>query len=526
MKEPSDAKLVRELTDSIRAVSPEIRRRFALAADVDPEAPAVELARVLADPTFARGAVRTLDAPARTLLRVLPHLLQPAPVTTLDGIAEVLTHTHVPACAQLCAAGIAAADDQRPPHLRTLGPLRSRLAALAHESLPTLDEPPSLTDETYLDHLASFRVGLALAAVEHARPRSTRTGELHKGDETALADLLSPSFDDDLKPAELLRLMVRQRTLEPVDGRFRVRWEALETWDDPAARMVVEAFMPWRHDPGPLLVLARLLTEDRWHALPTLAELLAIAVLRRAFAAGARADLARYLAMLEQLPGVHRRERDGVRLLRLSTAARRAFGMETEPRAPTNQPLLVQPNLQIVAQLGTSAPVIAQLGRFAKLLNTGHAAVFALDESLVRRAAAEGAGGLEALTFLEKHSARGVPSNVARALTDWGRSRGAAKLVTGTVLLAPIEPAELDAIAPNTDARRLAPNVYLVPTEAARMLANALRKAGFACEESGDARSESWAEEPAPWRSRAEQIANDARKQYTFQRSTSLPDSR
>lgn len=515
MTDAVDRALVRELAAALQKLEPPVQRRFARMGGVRPDADAAELALHLGDPAFARGAVRTLDAPARALLRLVARLAQPVAARELDLVAEMLapgSGAAGTASEQLCAAGLAALDDQRPPQLRTLAPLRARLATLAQESWPVLEAVPSEGDETFSEHLATFRLGLVLAVTEHARPRATRMGDLHRGDEATLTLALGQAFGAGAA-VETVRMLVRLRALTARAGRFSVRWDALEGWDDPAARLVVELFTPWRHDPGLLVLLDRLLADDRWHPVPLLAETLASAVFRRAFSAGAKADLARHLAMMESFPGFHRRELRGVAFIRLTAAARRAFGAAAPHPAPPRTPLLVQPNLQLVAQLGTDLATLARLGRLARLVSAGNAAVFALDEAAVRRTASEGFSGGEMLRFLEGQASHGVPATVARALADWARARGTARLLTGTVLVGDVPQDELERLAPGTRLRPLAPGVWLVPTDQARLLATALRKAGVCCEATDDADPEAWADEPDPWRVRAERIASEARRE-------------
>jgi hypothetical protein len=141
----------------------------------------------------------------------------------------------------------------------------------------------------------------------------------------------------------------------------------------------------------------------------------------------------------------------------------------------------VQPNLQIMVQPGVPLAVIAQLGSFARLVSADQVAIFALDETSTRRAAAEGWTSSEILGLFEKHASLGVPSTVARALSDWARTRARATLASGLIALIDLPFEEVSRVAGRVHVDKVADGVYRVASEAGDAFIQALRKAGVAC---------------------------------------------
>ena len=87
---------------------------------------------------------------------------------------------------------------------------------------------------------------------------------------------------------------------------------------------------------------------------------------------------------------------------------------------PSPRPLLVQPNFQVLLR-EPHMPALYWLLRHAALEQAGRVSRFTLTREALGRGLADGPGIEEAMAFLEAHSQKALPQNVAYTLHDWAR---------------------------------------------------------------------------------------------------------
>jgi hypothetical protein len=122
-------------------------------------------------------------------------------------------------------------------------------------------------------------------------------------------------------------------------------------------------------------------------------------------------------------------------VFRLNPLGRAVFGgPEIAPPAELAHEhcLVVQPNFDIVAYTAImDARTAGILGRIAETGPSGSVQTFRLTQTSVYRAAEEGFGHEQIITFLKEHSRIELPVNVARSITDWSVKRESLVLRSG-----------------------------------------------------------------------------------------------
>jgi hypothetical protein len=152
------------------------------------------------------------------------------------------------------------------------------------------------------------------------------------------------------------------------------------------------------------------------------------------------------------------------------------------PPEPPQEPLVVQPNFEVVVP--AYAPLYAQfqLGRIAEApVSAG--GPHRLTRRSVQAALEQGIGQEEMLRFLEEQSGRPTPQNVAATLRDWAGRHGQLTLQRGHVLRARdrllLEQVRRDRRVRMPPAEELGEAALLVRDGDAAELAARLRKAGY-----------------------------------------------
>jgi len=168
------------------------------------------------------------------------------------------------------------------------------------------------------------------------------------------------------------------------------------------------------------------------------------------------------------------------------------------PPEPPVEPLVVQPNFEVIAQVYATPYARFQLGRIAERAasdtpgdRSGQATeIYKLTKRSTQAALERGITFDEMLRFLHEQSGRELPQNVAVSLREWAGQYGQVTLRRG-VLLEADDAALLEQI--RRDKRVRMPNVepltattWLVREGDAPELAERLRKAGFGLSGDGD----------------------------------------
>lgn len=481
---------------------------------------AKQLVSAMADPAWPKGVVERLSPTARAGLRLVCALPLGAFGTRLDRFARRLAGdtSDRSAAEELRFHGVVHAVQERAPwgerdaRLRVLEPLRAKWNALAG-STPSGEPPPPPTSSelAHADVRPAYVHAVAAAALASIRPRVTRSETFHRSDLEALRTLLAPLFSDEDALEDALLLLVKSRLFRLEGGRAALVADAAGMLDDGPWILLRRRLHSHRHHGSFGAGLARIASAEGWVSERELLYLEAIRLLpsREPEPPRSLPDL------IAASPGTLVCRRGDERHFHATPALHFAFGETNAPPRPASGPLLVQPNMHVLAQVDTPPSVVVQLGRVCRLVSVGEATVFALEEAAVRRSASEGFGATELLAMLERHAPRGVPAVVARAIGDWTRTKGAATLVTGTVLLTELEEATLVGFVDRSELTPVAKGAWLVDEDVARELVKALRAGGVrtsvpVVEESRRAR---WNEDG--WddaKERLRELADDARR--------------
>lgn len=464
-----------------------------------------EAARTLADPEWAKGAVRMLDAPARMELRLLCRRPDGVPAPLLDAACTsrlLPEKEEARPSFQLIAGGLVWTEPQSDYRgnehwrLAVLEPLRDRLRALAEEMRGVPPDPPSDGDELFAAHRPPFRLGVTLAAVASAYPRATRLDDLHRGDERALSEKLAALHGTQDAAREALRELSRLGLLENLDGRLVVRHGYLAQYGPPLAQLLLRHMTGRQHAVTTRMMVAELLAADGWVEASQLGESAAVSQLDVAGAQPRVEDLRIAVDHLRRTPGLLVREVDRREFWRASKALRQAFEGDAPPEDASARTLLVQANLQVIAPPGTPLTVLARLGELCRLDAADQVATFSLARPNVQRAAAAGFTTQQMLAFFERHSRHGVPPTVERALRDWSRTRGEAHVVVGAVLVVDAPEDEVRALlGDEVPIEPVTRGVFRLHPADVSLAVERLRAGGLACAQVG--RTEA---EPGSWR--------------------------
>jgi hypothetical protein len=164
------------------------------------------------------------------------------------------------------------------------------------------------------------------------------------------------------------------------------------------------------------------------------------------------------------------------------------------PPEPPIEPLVVQPNFEVIAQVYATPYARFQLGRVAERAATGApeqaAEIYRLTKRSLQAALERGITFDEILRFLNEQSGRELPQNVVVSLREWAGQHGQVTLRRG-VLLEAEEAALLEQIRRDKRVRMprvetLTATTWLVREGDAPELAERLRKAGFGLSGDGD----------------------------------------
>lgn len=147
------------------------------------------------------------------------------------------------------------------------------------------------------------------------------------------------------------------------------------------------------------------------------------------------------------------------------------------------EPIVVQPNFEVVVPLGAALHVQFELARFADLVNDDRTLTYTLTRRRLQGALERGAAIDDLLRLLAEQSGRAVPQNVAATLREWGGQHGRLALRTGMLLEAD-DPALLEQVRRDKrlrlpEAERLSETTLLLREADAAALAERLRKAGY-----------------------------------------------
>lgn len=150
---------------------------------------------------------------------------------------------------------------------------------------------------------------------------------------------------------------------------------------------------------------------------------------------------------------------------------------------PAREPLVIQPNFEVVASFHADPGAMLRLEHVADLVQAGPARVYRFTQDRFRAALDAGADPDAILAFLEQASAGSLPQNVAYTLREWAGQHGRVRLEPVTLLRTDdaVLMQELRAarrIAPLLD-EVLSPVVNVVPEENVTALADRLREDGY-----------------------------------------------
>jgi hypothetical protein len=146
--------------------------------------------------------------------------------------------------------------------------------------------------------------------------------------------------------------------------------------------------------------------------------------------------------------------------------------------------VIVQPNFDILVYEPVSPHVLADLDRFATRQGTGNVLQYHLSRASLYRAQLQGLGAEGVIAVLERAAGRELPQNVRYSLLDWQRQHERITFYDGMALCQVADPAILDALLASsrgreTGARRLAPDVALVPAGALETVRHLLKESGY-----------------------------------------------
>jgi hypothetical protein len=452
-------------------------------------------ARRMADPAWARAAVRGLSARARSALRILIRVNRDVSPADLDALARAVPleePTRRAPSEELLANGLAVVSVERQSQrmedrrLSAVNPLRERLAILLQEDAPGAPPLPSTEEDAFKLRRFELQMAVLYALVEQTRPRVTRFLELHRVDERAIVDQLTTLFGSADEVSRRLEQVIRSDAFTSEEDRLRLDLAQLRDGRSQLSLFLHQRMAERRHSTIFRVLFGLLVSNPGWVRETALLEAGGVAALSSPPFRDSLRRIREELTHLTRLPGVEIQRTEAHAWWRLTSSARDAV---ESAGAGTGGPrnLLVQPNLQIVVSPGTGFVVVAQLGRLARLVSADQVAVFTIDEALVRRSAAEGTTASDFLALLEKEASLGVPQTVARALADWARPRGTARVTSGIVVQTDVPPEEVRRILGSRfSVTRLSDGWLQVSGSTALPISLALRKAGIMVHGFGD----------------------------------------
>lgn len=161
-----------------------------------------------------------------------------------------------------------------------------------------------------------------------------------------------------------------------------------------------------------------------------------------------------------------------------------------DPPAPAIEPLVVQPNFEVVAPRYASPYVRFQLGRIAERGGDKQTAIYKLGKRSTQAAIERGIEFEDIVRFLAEHSAHALPQNVVATLREWAGQHGRVAM-RHSVLLEADDPLLLEQIRRDKRVRMppvepLTEAAWLIREGDAPDLAERLRKAGYGLSGDGD----------------------------------------
>lgn len=162
------------------------------------------------------------------------------------------------------------------------------------------------------------------------------------------------------------------------------------------------------------------------------------------------------------------------------------WGLPTVPwTPPAREPLVIQPNFEVLVPFHADLGAALRLERLAELVQAGPARVYRLTRDRFRAALDAGADAGSLLAFLEEASGAPLPQNVAYTLREWAGQYGRVRLAPAVLLRVP--PGDEPLMQELRTARRIAPlldealspTVSLVAAENVPALAGRLREDGY-----------------------------------------------
>jgi len=160
------------------------------------------------------------------------------------------------------------------------------------------------------------------------------------------------------------------------------------------------------------------------------------------------------------------------------------------PPAPPVEPLVVQPNFEVVAPLFASPYARFQLGRIAEHTSRDTAEVYRLTKRSIQAALERGISYEDAVRFLREYSAQELPQNVVASLREWAGQHGQVTLRRGVLLEAQdslvLEQIKRDKRVRMPAAEPLTKHAWLLREGDAPEFAERLRKAGYGLAGDGD----------------------------------------
>jgi Helicase conserved C-terminal domain len=179
--------------------------------------------------------------------------------------------------------------------------------------------------------------------------------------------------------------------------------------------------------------------------------------------------------------GMHGEESVSFRINPLGAAL---LGSGPAPDNPPEEPLVVQPNFEVVAPAFASPYARFQLGRIAmRAPGEDDTEIYTLTKKSIQTALERGITFDDILRFLREQSGREPPQNVAATLREWAGQHGQVTLRRG-VLLEAEDPALLEQIRRDKRVKlpqveRLTEAAWLLREADSAALAERLRKAGY-----------------------------------------------
>lgn len=166
------------------------------------------------------------------------------------------------------------------------------------------------------------------------------------------------------------------------------------------------------------------------------------------------------------------------------------LGSGPTPPEPPVEPLVVQPNFEVIVPAYASPYARFQLSRIAGRSGGGDAEIYTLTKRSIQTAADHGLALDDMIRFLGEQSGRALPQNVAATLREWAGQHGQVSL-RRRLLLEATEAALLEQIKRDRRVRlprteRLTDTAWLVHEGDAPALAERLRRAGYGLAGDGD----------------------------------------